>query len=164
MLKAGAERQSKSRWKEIKYCSSTETGRRETSKHGDSCKKRQLRIVTTGKCRGKEVLGMFKIVWKKRKSVRLDLFEMNVTKTKQKGENKRNQKLSWNKILPFSSPLKFWCGGSNHPSTKASHRSGHNEELNLENDKVWIPHHPLLPSLFLRCSLVLTSSKQLNHA
>lgn len=36
MQRAGAERQSKSRWQEIKYCSSTEIGRRETSKHGDS--------------------------------------------------------------------------------------------------------------------------------
>lgn len=37
---------------------------------------------------------MFKAVWTKRKSVRLVLFEKNVTKTKQKEENKRNQKLS----------------------------------------------------------------------
>lgn len=160
MLRAGAERQSKSRWQEIKYCSSTETGRRETSKHGDSWKKkRQLKIVTVGKCRRKEVLGVFRVVWKKRKSVRLVLFEMNVSETKQKEENERNQKLSWNKTLPLSSPLKFWWGGGNRPSPKASHRSGRNEVLNFENSEVWIPRHPLLPSLFLRRSLVLTSRK-----
>lgn len=57
-------------------------------------KERQRRIVTVGKCRRKEVLGVFKVVWKKRKSFRLVLFEMNVSETKQKEENKRNQKLS----------------------------------------------------------------------
>lgn len=49
-------------------------------------KTRQLSIVTVGK--------WFKIVWKKRKSVRLVLCDMNVTETKQKEENKRNQKLA----------------------------------------------------------------------
>lgn len=47
--------------------------------------RRQLGIVTIQKCKGKEVLGMIKAVWEKRKSVRLVVCDINVTKTGQKG-------------------------------------------------------------------------------
>lgn len=47
-----------------------------------------------GKCRRREVWEMIKVIREKRKLVRLALFEMNVTRTKPKEENKRCQKLS----------------------------------------------------------------------
>lgn len=57
-------------------------------------KKNQLRIVTMEKCRRREVWEEIKVIWKKRKSVRHDLFEVNLTRTTPQEENERCQKIS----------------------------------------------------------------------
>lgn len=56
----------------------------------ETCTRRQLRIMTIQKCKGKDFLGIIEAVWEKRKSVRL-VCDINVTR--QKEANIRRQRL-----------------------------------------------------------------------